>query len=253
MADESTRWLRCFQPRPAAKLRLVCMPFAGAGATAFRTWSDDLPEQVEVVSVQLPGREERRSEPLVTDCAKLVEAIAGFVASRIASKHEPFCLFGHSLGAKLSYEVVCELRRRGARGPAHLFVSGRCAPQLPPRYVLNALPDEQLVAELRRLNGTPKAILDEPELLAMILPVFRADCVLNEIGDAVLGDTLDCPVTAFGGRRDDLANEAELDAWRAVTKGAFAKQLFPGDHFYLVSGRRVFLDCLSVLLAPYIG
>ena len=35
-------WIAFRKPNPQARLRLFCFPYAGAGASVFRTWSDSL-------------------------------------------------------------------------------------------------------------------------------------------------------------------------------------------------------------------
>ncbi|HEX4591042.1 MAG TPA: thioesterase domain-containing protein, partial [Gemmataceae bacterium] len=57
------KWLPYRRANPAARVRLACLPFAGGGAGAYRTWADDLPLTVEVCAVQPPGRETRFREP----------------------------------------------------------------------------------------------------------------------------------------------------------------------------------------------
>ena len=67
------------------------------------------------------------------------------------------------MGALISFELVRMLQGDAlARSPLRLIVSGRRAPQLidrrPPTY---HLPEEDFIAELRRLKGTPEAVLTE--------------------------------------------------------------------------------------------
>jgi medium-chain acyl-[acyl-carrier-protein] hydrolase len=46
-----------------------------------------------------------------------------------------------------------------------LFISGCRAPQIPnPDPPIHQLADAELIEELSRFNGTPKAVLDNPEL-----------------------------------------------------------------------------------------
>jgi medium-chain acyl-[acyl-carrier-protein] hydrolase len=248
LVESSASWIKTFHPRREPRLRLLCFPFAGGGASVFRTWGEALPPHVEVWSVQLPGREERFREKPFTRCSELVRAIADAVGPKLIA---PFCFFGHSMGALVAFQLARELRRRGARGPEHLFLSGRLAPHLPPRPPLHRLPDAELVAAIRRLNGTPNAVFDEPELLSLFLPILRADFSVTEAEPHVAEPALDCPITAFGGREDDRASEAELEAWREHTTGAFSRTMFPGDHFYLVSARPMLLDRLALLLASH--
>jgi medium-chain acyl-[acyl-carrier-protein] hydrolase len=39
-------WIACRKPNPQARLRLFCFPYAGTGASIFRTWPDGLPADV---------------------------------------------------------------------------------------------------------------------------------------------------------------------------------------------------------------
>ena len=57
-AAAEDRWIKLFEPRPDARLRLFCFAYAGGGASIYRLWPADLPAAVEVRAVQLPGREE---------------------------------------------------------------------------------------------------------------------------------------------------------------------------------------------------
>ena len=124
---DQPQWVVCPQPRPDAQFRLICFPYAGGGASAFKDWVDATPEHIELCIVQLPGREERLGEPLMTNMAALVDALTHEI---VASTDRPFAFLGHSMGAIVSYEVACQLRAKGATQPKHLFVSARAAPHL---------------------------------------------------------------------------------------------------------------------------
>src|ERR671916_3381117 len=44
-------WVRINCPRPAARVRLFCLPFAGGSANSYWEWPTYLPEDVEVVPI----------------------------------------------------------------------------------------------------------------------------------------------------------------------------------------------------------
>ena len=69
------RWLTCPQPRPAAGFRLYCLPHAGSGATFFHSFAPLLPQSIEMMAVQLPGREVRLAEAPHRRMAPLVAAL----------------------------------------------------------------------------------------------------------------------------------------------------------------------------------
>lgn len=225
-------WVINLRRRASVALRLVCFPFAGAGTTPFRPWVHAFPATVEVSAMCLPGREHRSAEPFATD----LKAAAEQAASELAQlPPAPIALFGHSLGAILAFEVARALRRRGVDRVVHLWVSARPAPHLPTLRSdeLHLLTDERLVATLREMGGTPAALFDDPEWVAFMLPIARADLVLHAGYRLDPEPPLACPITAFGGEDDPWVSAEQLAAWREHTTGGFAQQRFPGDHFYL--------------------
>jgi len=48
-------WFPFRRPNPAARVRLLCLPFAGGGASSYRIWPNYLPLTVEVCAAQPPG------------------------------------------------------------------------------------------------------------------------------------------------------------------------------------------------------
>jgi medium-chain acyl-[acyl-carrier-protein] hydrolase len=207
----------------------------------FRLWSDELPASIEIHAVQLPGREARLREPLVTALPALAEQVAEALLPVLTG---PCAFFGHSLGGLLAFEVARVLRRRGARQPVHLLVAARAAPQLArDQPTLHTLPSEELVAEVvRRYDGIPAAVRQEPALLQLLLPVLRADLQLLESYEYAEGEPLECPLSVFGGQQDGTVQPAQLEAWGAQTLGAFRLRMLPGNHFFLNTSRMALLQ-----------
>lgn len=244
MISTSTKpWLVCPQPNPYADVRLFCLPYAGGGASMFRTWPNNLPVSVEVVPVHLPGRETRINEQPFKRLQPLVEAMADAVGPQLS---KPYAIFGHSMGALLGFELARRLRREGLPLPLHIFVSARAAPQHfdrgTPTY---ALPEPDFVEEVRRLNGTPPGVLDHQELRKLMLPVLRSDFELLQTYRYPHEPKLDCPISAFGGEQDYGLNRGHLEGWREQTSASFSLDMLPGDHFFLRSSQQLLLDLIS--------
>src|SRR4051812_44287654 len=89
----SAWWVRAGAERP--RHRLFCFPFAGGSAGAFFNWSKYLPADLEVRTLQLPGRESRHREtPL-----RSIDAAASQIAESLGGLSDrPFSFFGYSLG-----------------------------------------------------------------------------------------------------------------------------------------------------------
>lgn len=240
-------WVTCPKPHPQARLRLFCFPYAGGGASLFRSWSETLPAQVEVCPVQLPGRENRFREARSTQLMPLVHVLGDVIQPYLTM---PFAFFGHSLGAILSFELTRCLRRQGAPLPVYLFVSGHHAPHLPdPKPPIYNLPDPQFLEELRLLNGMPGEVLESAELMELMMPLLRADFAMAETYVYTEDTALSCPISAFGGLTDDEVSQQEADAWRSHTSGAFTLRMLPGDHFFFVKERATLLQAITADLA----
>lgn len=228
---------------PQANLRLFCFPYAGGAARIFRTWSDSLPKTVEVCPVELPGRGKQIRFAPFTRLQPLVQAIA---QSLLPYLDQPFAVFGHSMGGLIAFELTHYLRQQYGLNPVHLFISGHRAPQIPdPDPPIHELPDSEFLEELRRLNGTPQAVLENAELMQFILPILRSDFAVLETYVYTPKSPLNCPISAFGGSDDPEATWDDLDGWRIQTRAAFSLRILPGDHFFLHSAERVLLAILA--------
>lgn len=244
MKREVSPWVT--EPKPQARLRLLCFPYAGGSALIYRNWSENLPAEIEVYALQLPGRGGRMQEPAATHLTPLIEAIAQAIMPHL---DKPFAFFGHSMGALISFELARYLRTAQARLPAQLFVSGRAAPQVldtdPPTY---DLPEDQFIEELRRLGGTPREVLEHPELMSLMMPLLRADFSVCQTYSYRVEPPLDCPITVLGGLQDNHVTREKLDAWRAQTISNFKLHMLPGDHFFLNTHQAQLLRIVSQAL-----
>ncbi len=219
-------------PNPDARLNLVCLPSAGSGPSMYRAWGKRLPDDVDVIGVHLPGREALIAEPLQDSIESLAATVQPVIEPFL---DRPFALFGHSMGAWIAFELTRTLVREGKPLPVHFFASGRRAPQIrDPRTAVHTLDDDELVQKVMSLfGGIPAAVLAEPELMELLLPVLRADLKAVETYHYEPGPMLPCPVTAFGGQADSQVSLLELEGWGEQTQQAFETLLFPGAHFYL--------------------
>lgn len=239
----SSDWFACPRPNPTADLRLFCFPYAGGGRMVFRDWPERLPANVEVNIAQLPGRWPRLNEEPFTEQTALVRALS---QSLVPYLDKPIAFFGHSLGAIISFELARTLRRERSLEPIYLLVSGSPAPQLselkPRTY---DLPEPELIEELRRLNGTPKTVLEDSELMHLMLPILRADFAVSQTYAYSTEPPLKCPISVFGGLQDRDVTRDLLEAWREQTTGAFSVRMLPGDHFFLHTATTSLLTAIS--------
>lgn len=229
-------WFVRYRPPSSATIRLFCFPYAGGGAAAFRPWSQDLPNHVDVCAFLLPGRESRVREPPLSSLEEMVETA---VAAIRRYGDLPFALFGHSMGSVIAFELTRRLAAERLPQPLHVWLSARRAPgATDPDPPLRHLDDASFLDALdHRYGGIPAPVRADRELMALLLPGLRADIAALETHELLPEPRIACPLTVFGGSADPRAPSRELEGWRAATTGRFRIRVFDGDHFYVVPRR----------------
>jgi len=229
-----TSWYLNSEPRPHARVRLYTLPYAGGGASVFRRWARHLPYWVELRPIRLPGRLGRYKEEPLTDCDTAARMLADVLSAEAATDSLPYALFGHSMGAMLSYRVTRLLHQDGGPLPALLALAA-----WPVHGVeLAVMPDpadsdDRFAATLQSIGGLPPEALRDSTLRAMILPVTRADFRLCRTYRYRLEAPLPVPLAVYGGHGDEVAPPGSLTSWRDQTVNFLGFRWFPGNHFFL--------------------
>ncbi len=228
------QWVTFPKPQPHAQLRLFCLPFAGGGASIYRSWVNQLSPNIEVCPIQLPARENRYSESAITD-AKLMANLV--MKELLPFINKPYAIFGHSMGALLAFEVCRSLQAGGHVLPKVVFLSAHRAPHLPrKRDLLYLLPENQFIDRLKAYGGFPDEILNNQEFLNFILPIMRSDmtlCDLYQYEEKEL--SLNIHFELFVGEQDPEVGFNEMSPWAIHTNQSSSLTTFKGGHFFLRS------------------
>jgi surfactin synthase thioesterase subunit len=236
----SERWFGRARRRPESACTLFCLPYSGGGASMYHRWQALLGPRVELAPIHLPGREERDGEPL----SHSAETIAAAVAGRA---DRPYALYGHSMGARLGFDVIRALRRQGARLPFRFYPAACVPPDVawPFARVADLSDDDFLSVLAERLNA-PAEAWSIPELRELILPVLRADFAWTAGYQYRAEPPLAVPLVGLAGADDPEAGPASMLGWSRQTSASFRLHTLPGDHFFL---RSAAADVTSLLRA----
>ncbi|MFE2546309.1 thioesterase II family protein [Actinacidiphila glaucinigra] len=238
----SSRWIRRYHPSEGGRVRLVCLPHAGGSASFYFPMSQALAPASDVLSVQYPGRQDRRDEPGITDMATYADALTRELLPWI---DRPLAFFGHSMGAVLAFEVTRRLEREHGVTPLRIFASGRRAPSSHRHETVHLRDDDGVVAEMRELSGTDSRILGDEEILRMVLPAIRSDYTAIENYRATPGDRVSTPITVLTGDADPRTTREEAQAWAQHTTGEFEIHCFAGGHFFLANHQEAIMKLVS--------
>jgi surfactin synthase thioesterase subunit len=215
--------------RPA--VRLFCFSHAGGGASAFRSWLGAAGSEIAICPVQLPGRETRFGDRPIDDMEELVDRLVEILLPFMDS---PFALLGHSMGGFVAYELAAAVEARAGLVARSLVASSATAPHLGvrARERISELPDAELVQALdARYEGIPREIRDQPEHLAVFLPLLRGDLRLLENYAPPRRASLGCPIHGFRGTEDRGVSPEELAGWADYTRAGFTATELAGGHF----------------------
>lgn len=208
--------------------RLYCFPYGAGGASVYREWQEKLFPYYNVISIQLPGREDRIDEEPISNMQELLTTLESILKPHL---HIPFAFYGHSLGALIAYLLTHILDQK----PEHLFVGAFSAPLRENPWL------QKIKAKFPNLEESynAKAILEffsskeaSPEHLERAIPLFLADVRLVESAK-IPQNTISVPITAFGGINDDRVAPSEIEEWSALTSNSFQVHILEGDHFFI--------------------
>lgn len=212
----------------SARVRLVCLPFAGGAASVYRDWSTELPPWVDVCAVELAGRGTRFGEPFEDDLGRVSAALLEGLATL---GELPTVVFGHSMGARLGFHLV----RAGLRARS-LIASGSRAPSIAPRRRAD-LPEREFIDEIVALGGTPREVLEDRELLELFIPLLRADLRLVERMVAPETASIEVPLVVLRAAGDTEAPAADVEAWAKHAAAGCRMVEMPGGHFFVTTHR----------------
>ena len=223
---------------------LLCFPFSGSGASMFAGWKRHLIDDVNLLAARLPGRESKiRQRPCEDLCATADEISASVAAEDF--RDDKLFLAGFSLGGLLALEVARGLRRRGI-GIELLVVGSVRAPQGRwARGSLHKLPDDKFLTKIQQqYSAVPQAVIDNPELLQLMMPMLRADIKMFETYQYQNDQPLSCEILSLLGSSDSMVQPKHVYPWREMAT-SFRHRTFNGDHYFVRTDPQAVLETIN--------
>jgi len=214
------------------KTKLFCLPYAGGSATIYEKWKKNINSSIQLIPIEYSGRGKRFTQPLCDNLEEVVDDIYNIIKNNLDDT--PYCFFGHSMGSLVSYELSHKIKELNHPQPTHIFFSGKSAPNIKSRDKdLHKLNDKEFKEELFKLEGTPKEILENNELMNIYLPILRSDFkVVEEYMYTPKPEKLECNFTVIYGKDDDMRIN-EICDWQKHTNQKCNFIKFPGGHFFI--------------------
>lgn len=225
----SSKWLTRLTRNAAASINLICFPFGGAAASAYKPLAGCLPANVEVWAVQLPGRENRFAEPFAEHADSVVQAISSEI-DRLGLRQLLF--FGHSMGSDLAVLSAQWRQQQGSEPLRALVVSGNRPPHILLTQFWADAPHPALVQQLLNFGGIAPEVLANPDFVGIYLEKLRADYRLYEGIGARAAVPLRTPLWVIQADADPLLADVDVTEWRHHAAQPFHLRATKGGHFY---------------------
>lgn len=227
---------------------LFCLPYAGGAANIYSQWNKYFDSSVEVKALELKGRGTRFKEEFYEDIQSAVDDLYQMIEKDIEEKN--YCLFGHSMGGLLAYELYYRIYEKQNRLPEHIFFSGAKAPGAPDQGErIHLLPDHEFIKAVDNYGGTPKEVLENQNLLDIVLPILRNDFRLIEnYHFRKRTDRLKCDITSIRGTKDSV-KENDVREFIHYTEGRCRFYEVQGNHFFIKTNKEKVIDIVNTALA----
>lgn len=206
--------------------QLYLIPFAGGNCYSFRHFSPYL-DDFEVFSLELPGRGQRISEPLITNFELAVQDIYKQIKLTLNSNN--YLIYGHSLGAQIAFKVSRLLEENGSK-PSGIVLSG-CSRPFKKNEKRYSLPKDMFIKKLKLIGGIPDEVFSNEELFGFFEPILRADFQLSEESNLKKESPFSNPICAIMGDKEEGIEHIRL--WESYTTSTFEYFIINGDHFFI--------------------
>lgn len=215
--------------------RLVCVPHAGGGPSAFHAFARSLAPWLEPWVLRLPGHEGRiRESPIV-----IWHDLVSLLTEEIGRSGElPYVLLGNCAGALLAFSCAHELARRD-KPPTALIICDHPAPDAiatePFGHLANATSGE-LWSAIGSLGGTPTNVMQQAELRDLLEVALRGDCQALagfQLPEEPQPQHLEIPIVVIACSDSVTTSRAQMLGWAGHTRSWFTQLVLRGDHWLL--------------------
>lgn len=215
-------------------MKAILLHHAGGDKYAFRPLQEHLLPELQSMAIELPGRGDRFSEPLLETIDEMLEDLMAQLEEEIA---EPYILVGMSMGAVLAFLLTHQLRKGGYRLPEQLVLASRLPFQhYETREGLERLPSAEFWKFIGGYDERSTRIAEHEELRELFEPIMRADFKAMQGFDERFKDLAPLPVKAsvlYGDEDHRMFDAEKAKQWSLYFEKIPAYVCFRGGHFFL--------------------
>lgn len=206
---------------------LIMLPHAGGSINIFKRWNKNI--DCNVLSIEYPGHWTRIKEPLINSFYDLAEEILKTIKRKIP-KNSKIYLFGHSIGAIMSWHIASFLEKDGFSVKG-LFLSGSQNPKAFPEKAIMEVSSDDHLLKLIGYNEEKYEKSINNHFFKILLPIIKND--LEVCKSFISKDYyLNIKSFVFYGLGDSFVDIKEVEKWENFVK-VRAMYGFPGGHMFI--------------------
>lgn len=228
-------------------MKLFCFPYAGGmPAMIYSRWTRILATSIEVIPVDMPGREKF---PCPGAFENIDEAVDKILNRDLHTFQGTYAFWGHSLGAIVAFELAKRINDMDMVKPRCLFLTGKSPVHIPEQIKpVHTLDDESFINEVYEMNGTQEGALDNEEIRGLFLPILRKDFgLVYDYTYQHVQKKLDVPMIVMSGMVEDINYDLQLK-WSELTSKSVDILQMAGDHFFIYDNVELIADIIRETL-----
>ena len=206
---------------------LVNLPHAGGSSIIFKGWNKKV--NCKVLNIEYPGHWTRMNEALLSSFEELVIDIIKSIQNKIQPPAN-ICLFGHSLGAIISWWIVPILQKLGYTVKC-IFLSASQSPNFFPEKNILDLKNDTDKLKLIDYEMKNYSVSVNNQFIKTFLPILNKDL---QICKEFVSDEhyVNVDTIILYGKQDSLVEIDKMETWKNYTK-LISIHGFQGHHLYL--------------------
>jgi acyl transferase domain-containing protein/surfactin synthase thioesterase subunit len=225
------RWFTKPKPNPEAKHQLFLIHDAGGNKNVFDSWHDRIKPDIEIIIVQLPGRNDRSEEPAFRSVNALLEELVPLMNDEIK---KPFSIYGHSMGGLLAFEIARELQHSYGKFAQKLIVSGTPGLRNYDNKFVNYIVDNDLSErDVHTLMPKFQRYDFEDPTVRKMIQVLMNDMKLIHSYKYTSKPLLESDIIAFHAINDVRVRLNDVEKWESETRNEFKLIEVPGSHNFV--------------------
>lgn len=211
-------------------IRIIMFPYAGSIGYAYQKMISYFDKsKFEIYMIDLNGRGERVDYDSYDTWDQLINDVYTQVDEIINQDNDGYVLFGHSMGAKIVYDVYIKIKQKQNKSPMYVIFSGcKVHDANNEYYKLLQKPQKNFEEEYINLGGIPKEVLEDTDFKDYVFEVIKEDLRLlsqYKPKSKIITEN----VIILNGTNDDRSS---ISDWKHLCS-KISYRIYPGNHFFI--------------------